>query len=109
MDQLTSAGALGTRETDLIGWSSERAILGIISTEVTVQRKERVTEVLITKIDAGLQNHLGMSLAAKGIVEFMSPSDGKPKTFIGSGTYFARSIPTVTRDVMFTKPKKEKK
>jgi lipopolysaccharide/colanic/teichoic acid biosynthesis glycosyltransferase len=53
------------RETDLIGWYKESAILGVIFTEVNIEGERPITEILRTKIETALAKHLGREKAAK--------------------------------------------
>jgi len=58
------------RETDLVGWYKERAILGVVFTEVSVEGTRPITETLRTKIEAALVAHLGREKAAKIAISF---------------------------------------
>lgn len=53
------------RETDLIGWYRQGAILGIIFTEVSIEGDLPITDTLRTKIDSAFVKHLGRDRAAK--------------------------------------------
>jgi lipopolysaccharide/colanic/teichoic acid biosynthesis glycosyltransferase len=53
------------RETDLVGWYKEKAILGVIFTEVTIEGERSLTEILRGKILAALEEGLGHQKAAK--------------------------------------------
>jgi lipopolysaccharide/colanic/teichoic acid biosynthesis glycosyltransferase len=53
------------RETDLVGWYKQRAILGIIFTEVNLEGEVPITEMLRTKIETAFVRHLGRDRAAK--------------------------------------------
>ena len=53
------------RETDLVGWYKQRAILGIIFTEVNLEGQTPITEILRTKMEAAFTKHLGRDRAAK--------------------------------------------
>ena len=53
------------RETDLIGWYKESAILGAIFTEVNIEGERPVTETLRAKFETALAKHLGREKAAK--------------------------------------------
>jgi lipopolysaccharide/colanic/teichoic acid biosynthesis glycosyltransferase len=53
------------RETDLIGWYKENAILGVIFSEVNADWQNPIAEVLRTKIETSLAEHLGVETAAK--------------------------------------------
>jgi len=53
------------RETDIIGWYKESAILGVIFAEVNIEGECLVTETLRTKIETMLAKHLGRGKAAK--------------------------------------------
>lgn len=58
--------ALATkRETDLVGWYLENAVLGIIFTEINLETEHPVREILRLKMEAGLSKHLGPEKAKK--------------------------------------------
>src|SRR5260370_1586479 len=52
------------RETDIIGWYKESAILGGIFAEVNIEGECLVTETLPTKIETLLAKHLARGKAA---------------------------------------------
>lgn len=56
---------VSVRETDVIGWYKRGAISAIIFTEVTLNPGRLVTESLIEKISAALQEHLGKNKLSK--------------------------------------------
>jgi lipopolysaccharide/colanic/teichoic acid biosynthesis glycosyltransferase len=53
------------RETDLVGWYKQGAILGVIFTEVTLEGELPTTETLRTKMEAAFVKHLGRDRSAK--------------------------------------------
>lgn len=53
------------RETDLVGWYKQGAILGIIFTEVTVNGSAPITEILHAKMETAFVKHLGQDRANK--------------------------------------------
>jgi hypothetical protein len=53
------------RETDLAGWYKQRAILGIIFTEVNTDGEVPITEILRSKIETSFVKHLGRDRASK--------------------------------------------
>jgi exopolysaccharide biosynthesis polyprenyl glycosylphosphotransferase len=83
--------AASTRETDLMGWYQKGAILGIIFTEVTADKKNPVTEILRTKIIASLQEHLGKERAGQVAISLhLFPQDwteGRADTVADSKLY----------------------
>ena len=58
------------RETDLVGWYREAAILGVIFTEVNMDVTHPVTGTLRSKIEAAAIKHLGPVKAAKIFFSF---------------------------------------
>ena len=56
---------IAKRETDLVGWYKESAILGVIFTEVTIEGESPITEILRAKMETALAKHLGREKAAK--------------------------------------------
>ena len=53
------------RETDLVGWYKQGAILGVIFTEVNLEGELSITETLRTKVETVFVKHLGRERAAK--------------------------------------------
>lgn len=53
------------RETDLVGWYRQGAILGIIFTEVSLEGERPITETLREKIETAFLKHLGRDRAAR--------------------------------------------
>src|ERR1700690_388798 len=53
------------RETDLVGWYKEGAIVGVIFTEVNMNVNQSVTEMLHSKIETAIIKHLGPERAGK--------------------------------------------
>src|SRR5271169_4413731 len=53
------------RETDLVGWYKQGAILGVIFTEVTLEGDLPITETLRTKMETAFIKHLGRDRSAK--------------------------------------------
>jgi lipopolysaccharide/colanic/teichoic acid biosynthesis glycosyltransferase len=64
VERFTSAVYHATRETDLIGWYKEGGILAVIFTEVSLEGKHPITEVLQSKVVKSLRDHLGHKLAS---------------------------------------------
>jgi lipopolysaccharide/colanic/teichoic acid biosynthesis glycosyltransferase len=64
-EQLTSVVCDATRETDLIGWYEEGAILAVIFTEISLEGKNPITEVLHSKVLAALRENLDHKQAIK--------------------------------------------
>ena len=63
--QAVDIAVVSKRETDLVGWYKQGAILGIIFTEVNLEGEFPITETLRSKIDTAFIKHLGRDLAAK--------------------------------------------
>jgi len=63
--QAVSIVVASKRETDLIGWYKQDAILGIIFTEVSMEGDLPITETLRTKIESAFIKHLGRERTAK--------------------------------------------
>jgi hypothetical protein len=53
------------RETDLVGWYKEGAIVGVIFTEVNMNVNQSVTETLHSKVETAIIKHLGPEKAGK--------------------------------------------
>ena len=68
LERLTSVVSDATRETDIIGWYEEGLILGVIFTEVNLQGKSPITEVLHSKVVTALRDNLDHRLASNLVV-----------------------------------------
>jgi lipopolysaccharide/colanic/teichoic acid biosynthesis glycosyltransferase len=53
------------RETDLVGWYKQNAILGVIFAEVSIDGELPITETLRNKIESAFVKHLGRDRASK--------------------------------------------
>jgi len=67
-ERLASVVSDATRETDLVGWYEKDMILAVIFTEISLEGKNPVTEVLHSKVLKALRENLDHKLAAKLIV-----------------------------------------
>jgi lipopolysaccharide/colanic/teichoic acid biosynthesis glycosyltransferase len=56
--QLTSVASNATRETDYIGWYEEGVVLAVIFTEINLEGKNPIAEVLHSKVVTALREHL---------------------------------------------------
>jgi exopolysaccharide biosynthesis polyprenyl glycosylphosphotransferase len=68
IEQLTSVVCDATRETDLIGWYDEGTILAVIFTEISLESKNPITEILHSKVITALRENLDPKLASKLVV-----------------------------------------
>jgi len=68
IEDLKSVVCEATRETDLIGWYEEGAILAVIFTEISLEGTNPITEVLHSKVVAALRENLDHRLAPKLVV-----------------------------------------
>jgi lipopolysaccharide/colanic/teichoic acid biosynthesis glycosyltransferase len=62
--QLTAAVSGATRETDFVGWYEEGVVLAVIFTEVNLEGKNPIGEVLHSKVVTSLRDHLDHTVAA---------------------------------------------
>ncbi|HXR17398.1 MAG TPA: sugar transferase [Terriglobales bacterium] len=67
-DQLTSVVSDATRETDIIGWYEDSAILAVIFTEINVTGSNPITEVLHSKVVTALRDNLDHKIASKLVI-----------------------------------------
>ena len=65
LKQAAEVALLSKRETDLLGWYKENAILGVLFIEVNLTGDRPVTEILKLKFEAALIKRLGREKAAK--------------------------------------------
>jgi lipopolysaccharide/colanic/teichoic acid biosynthesis glycosyltransferase len=64
IERFTAGVCDATRETDLVGWYKENAILAVIFTEVSLDGKRPITEVLQAKVLRTLRERLGYKLVS---------------------------------------------
>ena len=69
-EKLATAVSEATRETDIIGWYENGEVLAVIFTEINVDGKTAITDVLHSKVVAALQDNLDHKLASKLVVTF---------------------------------------
>lgn len=65
IDQLTSVLSDATRETDIIGWYEDGAILAVIFTHINATGNSPITEVLHSKVVSALRENLDHKVASK--------------------------------------------
>lgn len=70
VEKLASVVSEATRETDIIGWYEDGAILAVIFTEINVDGTNPITEVLHSKVVAALRDNLDHKLASELLVTF---------------------------------------
>src|ERR1700691_1459124 len=64
IERFTAGVCDATRETDLVGWYKENAILAVIFTELSLDGKRPITEVLQAKVLKTLRERLGYKLVS---------------------------------------------
>jgi len=57
-----------SRETDIVGWYKDGIVLGVIFTEVSVETKHPITEILRSKVVNALQQELNRPASSKLVV-----------------------------------------
>jgi lipopolysaccharide/colanic/teichoic acid biosynthesis glycosyltransferase len=67
-DRFCSVITASTRETDLIGWYETGRILAVIFTELNLEEKAPIAELLRSKVEIALRNNLGVKLASKIVI-----------------------------------------
>jgi len=67
IDRFTSIVSDVTRETDIVGWYEEGAILAVIFTEINLAASP-ITEVIHSKVVTALHDHLDHKVASKLII-----------------------------------------
>jgi hypothetical protein len=65
LKQAVEVALVTKRETDLVGWYKENAIIGVIFTDVNLTGDRPITETLRVKIENALIKHLDPEKAAK--------------------------------------------
>jgi len=68
IEDMTSVVCNSTRETDLIGWYEEGAVLAVIFTEINLEGDSPITEVLHSKVVSALRENLDHRLAPKLVI-----------------------------------------
>jgi lipopolysaccharide/colanic/teichoic acid biosynthesis glycosyltransferase len=58
LDQLLSVISLSIRDTDIVGWQSNRAILGIIFTEIPSDRRKSIGSTMLSRVTGILYSKL---------------------------------------------------
>jgi hypothetical protein len=65
LKQALDVALITKRETDLVGWFKENAVLGVIFTEVNSEGSRPITESLRIRIETALIKHLGRDRTEK--------------------------------------------
>ncbi|MGA8144177.1 MAG: sugar transferase [Candidatus Acidiferrales bacterium] len=64
-ERVSSVVSGSIRETDLLGWYETGRILAVIYTEINLEEKAPITDLLRSKIVTALRNDLGLKLTSK--------------------------------------------
>src|SRR6266571_248977 len=64
LERLPAVVSEATRETDIIGWYKQGLILGMIFTELNLEGKSPITDVLHYKVVASLRDNFGQAFAS---------------------------------------------
>jgi len=79
VSQVASVLLRSTRETDMVGWFKQGAILGVIFTEISLEFATPITEILRTKVVSALRDEFGGKVASKLVVTaHLFPENRKP-------------------------------
>jgi hypothetical protein len=72
---LAAALSSSIRDTDVIGWYQDGAIIGIVFTEIAVENRDKVSLLLLTKIASVIREALGVqrSAAVYQSISFLEP------------------------------------
>jgi len=68
LERLTSVVCDATRETDIIGWYQSGVILAVIFTEINLEGKSPITEILHSKVVSALRDNLEPKVATNLVV-----------------------------------------
>ena len=68
MSRVAAVLLKSTRETDLVGWYENGVILGVIFTEISLEFKNPITEILHSKVVNALQDELSREVTASLVV-----------------------------------------
>lgn len=68
MPQIQSTIMDSSRETDIVGWYKDGIVLGVIFTEVSLETKEPITEVLRGKVTNALRQELKRAICSRLVV-----------------------------------------
>lgn len=86
LEQAAEVALFTKRETDLVGWYSQDAILGVIFTEVNLEGDRPITETLRARIETKLTKQLGRDRAAKIAISMHVFPEGQEKNRTGHGS-----------------------
>jgi hypothetical protein len=68
IERVASGVSAATRETDIVGWYRERAILAVIFTEINHDQIGPITEILHSKVMSALHGNLDHKFASNVVV-----------------------------------------
>jgi lipopolysaccharide/colanic/teichoic acid biosynthesis glycosyltransferase len=74
---MSAAVASATRDTDVVGWFEEGAIVGVIYTEIQGSSKEAITESLCSRLKSALERNLGNRSKQIAVSVHLFPEDVK--------------------------------
>ena len=88
LKEVSEVLASSTRETDLLGWYKNAAVLGVIFTELGSEEPSTVCQILQKKAEAVLRSNLGVEAARRLAMSFhFFPEDPDPEN-AGPGADF---------------------
>jgi len=58
LDKILSSLSISIRETDVTGWQKDRAILGVIFTEIPIEGRTSIVGTMMSRVSGGLYNNL---------------------------------------------------
>jgi lipopolysaccharide/colanic/teichoic acid biosynthesis glycosyltransferase len=90
------------RDTDLLGWYKNGTVLGLIFTDIHPRNARTVADTLRTRIEAGLEDKLGIERARRAIVSVeLFPDDGDSSSnnsdTFGNSTFYGDSVRRANR------------
>lgn len=74
--EITSILSDAIRETDLIGWYEQGAVLGVLFTELAESGNNAITQILCSRVVAALRGKLHSSLAAGVVLNLRALPEG---------------------------------
>ena len=86
ISEILSTLSLATRETDVLGWYKKDVVVGVIFTEISIQDKASIGEVMLARITEVLRSRLKVEQLGQITLSFhVFPEDWDPKDENRSG------------------------
>ena len=70
LGKMISAMHMTTRETDVIGWYSSNAVIGVMFTEISLEDRATILSTMMTRVSETLRHHISLEMFSRIRISF---------------------------------------